>query len=42
MKAYKFRIYPTQAQEALLLKTAGLGRLYYNLCVEKKDEDHKW
>ena len=42
MKAYKFRIYPTEEQENLLLKTAGLGRLYYNLCVAKKDEDHKW
>lgn len=42
MKAYKFRIYLNQEQETLLLKTAGLGRLYYNLCVAKKDEDHKW
>lgn len=42
MKAYKFRIYPNQEQETLLLKTAGLGRLYYNICVSQRSVDHKW
>lgn len=42
LKAYKFRIYPNQEQETLLLKTAGLGRLYYNICVSQRSVDHKW
>ena len=42
MKTYKFRIYPNQEQETLLLKTAGLGRLYYNICVSQRNIDHKW
>lgn len=42
LKTYKFRIYPNQEQETLLLKTAGLGRLYYNICVSQRSVDHKW
>lgn len=42
LKAYEFRIYPTKEQEQFLLKTNGLCRLYWNTCLAKKQEDHKW
>lgn len=42
LKAYEYRIYPTQEQEEFLLKTNGLCRLYWNTCLGKKEEDHKW
>lgn len=42
LKAYEFRIYPTKEQERFLLKTNGLCRLYWNTCLAKKQEDHKW
>ena len=38
LKAYEFRIYPTQEQQDFLLKTAGLGRLFWNLSLAKKQE----
>lgn len=42
LKAYEYRIYPTKEQEQFLLKTNGLCRLYWNTCLAKKQEDHKW
>lgn len=42
LKAYEFRIYPTKDQEQFLLKTNGLCRLYWNTCLAKKQENHKW
>lgn len=41
LKAYEFRIYPTQEQEQFLLKTNGLCRLYWNTCLAEKEKDHK-
>ncbi len=38
LKAYEFRIYPTQEQHDFLLKTAGLGRLFWNLSLARKQE----
>lgn len=38
LKAYEFRIYPTQEQQNFLLKTAGLGRLFWNLSLARKQE----
>ena len=38
LKAYEFRIYPTQKQQNFLLKTAGLGRLFWNLSLARKQE----
>ena len=38
LKAYEFRIYPTREQQDFLLKTAGLGRLFWNLSLAKKQE----
>lgn len=38
LKAYEFRIYPTQKQQDFLLKTAGLGRLFWNLSLARKQE----
>lgn len=38
LKAYEFRIYPTQEQQDFLLKTAGLGRLFWNLSLARKQE----
>lgn len=35
-KAYKYRIYPTQAQEELLNKHIGANRFLYNLALETK------
>lgn len=42
LKAYEYRIFPTKEQEQFLLKTNGLCRLYWNTCLAKKQEDHKW
>ena len=42
LKAYEYRIFPTKDQEQFLLKTNGLCRLYWNTCLAKKQEDHKW
>lgn len=46
LKAYEFRIYPTYEQQEFLRKTNGLGRLYWNLSLARKqeafDNDEKW
>ena len=39
-KAYEYRIYPTAEQVSIFNKTLGLCRLYYNLVVENKTNDH--
>ena len=38
LKAYEFRIYPSQKQQEFLIKTAGLGRLFWNLSLTRKQE----
>ena len=35
-KAYKFRMYPTKEQEALIHKTFGCTRFVYNYCLDLK------
>jgi putative transposase len=35
-KAYKFRIYPSAAQEELFRRTIGCCRLVYNLCLDQR------
>ena len=35
-KAYKFRLYPTKAQETLIHKTFGCTRFVYNYCLDLK------
>lgn len=42
VRNYKFRIYPTEEQETLFLKTMGLKRLYWNLVLDAKEKDHKY
>ena len=41
LKAYEYRIYPTKEQERFLLKTNGLGRLYWNLSLARKQEAYQ-
>lgn len=38
-KAYKFRMYPTFSQKALISKTFGCSRLIFNKMLDKKLED---
>lgn len=40
LKAYEYRIYPTSHQEELFNKTLGLCRLYWNIVVFNKNQDH--
>lgn len=40
-RAYKFRIYPTDAQEILLAKTFGCCRFIYNRMLEDKIHEYK-
>ena len=40
-KAYKYRIYPTDAQAILIRKTCGCCRLVYNKGLEMREEAHK-
>lgn len=40
-KAYEYRIYPTKEQVSIFNKTLGLCRLYYNIIVKNKNENHK-
>ena len=40
MKAYEYRIYPTPQQETLFNQTLGLCRLYWNIVVFNKNQDH--
>lgn len=46
LKAYEFRIFPTEEQEQFLLKTNGLCRLYWNTTLARKKEawenNEKW
>ena len=39
MKAYKFRIYPNEAQKELIEKTFGCTRFVYNYYLEKILQD---
>ena len=42
-KAFKFRIFPTKAQETLINKTFGCARFVFNqLLAEQKQQDHYW
>ena len=41
LKAYKYRIYPTQEQEIQLAKTFGCCRFVYNQCLAKRIELYK-
>jgi putative transposase len=40
-KAYKFRIYPTKAQEVLTAKTIGCSRYVFNHFLAKWNETYK-
>ncbi len=40
IKAYEYRIYPTPQQEELFNQTLGLCRLYWNIVVFNKNQDH--
>ena len=40
LKAYEFRIYPTKEQENIFNQTLGLCRLYWNIVVANKNENH--
>ena len=40
-KAYKFRLYPTGEQEALLARTFGCCRFIYNIMLEEKIREYK-
>lgn len=40
LKAYEFRIYPTKDQENIFNQTLGLCRLYWNIVVANKNENH--
>ena len=42
LKAYKYRIYPTQDQELFLRKELGLKRLYWNISLANKQADHSY
>ena len=39
-RSYEYRIYPTTEQVSIFNKTLGLCRLYYNLVVAGKTQDH--
>jgi putative transposase len=41
LKAYKYRIYPTQEQKVLLAKTFGSCRWFYNLALNLTNETYK-
>ena len=40
LKAYEYRIYPTSQQEELFNQTLGLCRLYWNIVVFNKNQNH--
>lgn len=40
LKAYEYRIYPTPQQEEIFNQTLGLCRLYWNIVVFNKNQDH--
>ena len=41
LKAYEFRIFPSEEQQRFLLKTNGLCRLYWNTALARKQEAWK-
>lgn len=41
LKAFRFRLYPTEEQAALINKTLGCRRLVYNTMLELRSEVHK-
>jgi len=41
-KAYEYRIYPTSQQEEIFNQTLGLCRLYWNIVVFNKNQDHNF
>lgn len=41
LKAYKYRIYPTEEQEQLFLQANGLCRLYWNTALTRKQEAYE-
>ena len=40
-KSYKYRIYPTAKQEALIIKTINCSRFVYNYFLAKWNENYK-
>ena len=40
-RAHKIRIYPNNAQAAMLSKHCGVARLAYNVCLAKWNEDYE-
>jgi putative transposase len=42
LKAYEFRVFPTEEQETLFKKMIGLNRLYWNICLANKQTDHSF
>jgi len=42
MKVYEYRIYPTSQQEEIFNQTLGLCRLYWNIVVFNKNQDHNF
>ena len=40
LKAYEYRIYPTSQQEEIFNQTLGLCRLYWNIVVFNKNQNH--
>ena len=41
LRAYEYRIYPTQEQETQFKKTLGLCRIYWNSVLNAKNADNK-
>jgi putative transposase len=42
IKAYEYRVYPTEEQETQFKKIIGLNRLYWNICLEEKKKDRSF
>ncbi|WP_394792929.1 RNA-guided endonuclease TnpB family protein [Armatimonas sp.] len=40
LKAYKYRIYPTDQQQAILTQQFGIGRFVYNWALEQKKKEY--
>ena len=40
-RAYKYRIYPTETQEATLTQHFGIGRYVFNFILDRKNEEYK-
>jgi putative transposase len=41
LKAYKYRIYPTEEQQSLLNQQFGIGRFIFNWALNQKQEEYK-